>query len=41
MEISNIWELIGVLILAGDVVGGLGLAAFMWWFHCMYKGARQ
>ena len=37
MEICNIWELIGVLILVGAVAGGLGLAAFMWWFHCMYR----
>ena len=32
------WELIGFLILAGSVVIGLGLAAFVWRFHCMYRG---
>ena len=37
MEISNIWELIGVLVLIGTVVVGLGLVSFMWWFNCMYR----
>ena len=37
MEISNIWELLGVLVLIGAVVVGLGLAAFMCWFNCMYR----
>ena len=37
MEISNIWELIGFLILAGAIVSGLGLATLMCWFHCMYR----
>ena len=37
MEISNIWELIGILILIGGVVVILGLAAFMCWFNSKYR----
>ena len=37
MEISNIWELIGIIVLIGVVVVGLGLAAFMRWFNSMYR----
>ena len=36
MEISNIWELIWVLVLIGAIVVGLVLA-FMCRLYCMYR----